>query len=139
MKKNYIEKIKMIFNENESFEKIISKQKWNKNSPQCPYCLSNKFSNITNENRYHCNVCNTSFSLKTEGLFHNTKIPLIKWFILIFYIYEYEKENLSIRKIANLINVSNNTAVRMKKQINFYKYESEMYYNLIAQELIKVK
>ena len=137
MKNNNIEKIEIIFNQNESFEKIISKQKWNKKSPQCPYCLSNKFSNIKNENRYHCNVCNTSYSLKTQGLFHNTKIPLIKWFILIFYIYE--KENLSIRKIANLINVSNNTAVRMKKQIGFYKYESEMYYNLMVQELLKVK
>ena len=54
--------------------------RWN-STPICPYCNSKKQTPLKNENRYHCNTCNTSFSVTVGTIFHKTKIDLQKWFL----------------------------------------------------------
>lgn len=50
----------------------------------CPRCGSNKYSKISTRGLYKCLSCNYQVSLTAGTIFHKTKTPLLKWFMLIF-------------------------------------------------------
>jgi len=84
--------------------------------PKCPYCnsLSNTIS--SNKKRYHCNKCNTSFSVTVGTIFHHTRVSFQKWFLAVCLITWAEKP-LSSRQLATIINVNSNTAWYMNMRI----------------------
>jgi transposase-like protein len=88
---------------------------WN-NKPNCPYCQSFNISPIKNELRYHCNGCNTSFSVTVKTVFHKTKIELQKWFYVIWVVNN--DKRLSARSLGNLIGVTKDTALKMLNRIH---------------------
>ena len=92
-------------------EKIL----WN-NKPTCPYCNSVKITKLKQEFRYHCNNCNTSFSLTVNTMFHKTKIDLQKWFYVLHLILNNE-EKRSIRQLAKEINTTKDTALRVLNKV----------------------
>lgn len=51
--------------------------------PMCAYCSSMRVNKLLHENRYHCRDCHKSFSVTVGTIFHDTKVPLQKWFVLI--------------------------------------------------------
>ncbi len=91
------------------------------NRPVCPYCKSNSITKMKNENRYHCNTCNTSFSVTIRTLFQKTRIDLQKWFYAIYLILNNINKK-SIRSLSNEIQVNKDTAwyinFRIKKALN---------------------
>jgi len=68
------------------------------------------------ENRYHCNTCNTSYSVTVGTIFHNTRLPLQKWFLAISIILN-AKKGVASRQLARDIEVTKDTAWRMQMQI----------------------
>lgn len=84
---------------------------WN-NNPICPYCRSRKFTPTKNTYRYHCNNCNTSYSVTVNTIFHKTKIDLQKWFLAINLIMDFEDKK-SLRKLADEIKTTKDTAQRI--------------------------
>ncbi len=84
--------------------------------PRCPYCGENKSTPMSGEDRHHCNNCNTSFSVTVGTIFHNTHIPLQKWFQAIALILNSE-DAISTRELAKRLGVNKNTAWRMAVQI----------------------
>lgn len=93
----------------------IENVRWG-NKPICPYCESPNHSKMPKENRYHCNKCNTSFSVTVSTIFHNTKLPLQKWFLAISIILN-AKKGVASRQLARDIEVTKDTAWRMQMQI----------------------
>jgi transposase-like protein len=93
---------------------------WNK-IPICPYCNSKKNTIIKNSKRYHCNNCNTSFSVTVNTIFHKTKIDLQKWFLAIHLIMNFEDKK-SLRVLAKNINTTKDTSMRIlnlvRKELN---------------------
>ena len=85
--------------------------RWN-HIPSCPYCQSKNSTPIPGESRYHCNICNTSYSVTVGTVFHHTHIPLQKWFLAI---HDFLMTNgaISSRELAKNIYVNRNTAWRM--------------------------
>jgi transposase-like protein len=104
-----------IFPTQEDCIKHIENIKWS-NKPVCPYCKSNKHTPVTKEKRYHCNTCNTSYSVTVDTIFHNTKLPLQKWFLAISLIIN-AKKGIASRQLARDIEVTKDTAWRMQMQI----------------------
>lgn len=101
---------------------LLEESKWGKN-PKCPYCGSIKYTAYKQDNRYHCNTCNTTYSVTVGTVFHKTKIDLQKWF---FTISKFRaNERLTVRALASMIQVNNNTAnfmlmrLRTKKMNEF--------------------
>ena len=43
--------------------------------PICPYCGSDRSTPLPNEQRHHCNACNTTFSVTVGTIFHHTPGP----------------------------------------------------------------
>lgn len=95
--------------------KHLEKVRWN-NEPICPYCQSKSQSPIPKEHRYHCNNCNTTYSVTVQTIFHKTKCDLQKWFLAISLVLN-AKKGLSARQLARDIEVTKDTAWYMLMRI----------------------
>ena len=63
---------------------MLKKQRWG-DKEKCAYCNSENTNTYDYKVKecYHCNTCKKSFSVTVNTIFHDTKVPLHKWFILI--------------------------------------------------------
>ncbi|MCK9412124.1 MAG: IS1595 family transposase [Prolixibacteraceae bacterium] len=93
----------------------LEKVRWN-NKPTCPYCKSENQTPLPKENRYHCNTCNTSFSVMVGTIFENTKLDFQKWFLAISLVLN-AKKGISARQLARDIEVTKDTAWLMLMRI----------------------
>jgi transposase-like protein len=84
--------------------------------PICPYCNSERVTPLKAEHRHHCNNCNTSFSVTVGTIFHNTKLPLQKWFLAVT-LTLIAKKGLSARQLSRHIKVNKDTAWRVAMKI----------------------
>lgn len=93
----------------------LEKVRWD-NEPTCPYCKSKNTTSMLKKQRYHCNNCNTSYSVTVRTIFHKTKLDLQKWFLGISLILN-AKKGISARQLARDLNVNKNTAWYMSMRI----------------------
>lgn len=94
----------------------LEKVRW-EGVPTCPYCKSKKQTPLKEkQQRYHCNTCNTSYSVTVGTIFHDTKLDLQKWFLAISLILN-AKKGISSRQLARDLATRPNTAWRMQMQI----------------------
>ncbi|MDA3938725.1 MAG: transposase [Spirochaetia bacterium] len=126
------------FPKKEDCIRFIEKIRWS-HKPVCPHCTSHRISPMKKEFRYHCNSCNISFSVTVKTLFHNTRIPLQKWFAAIEIFMKSEKK-ISVRKLAETLDVNKDTAwtmlARIKKAGSEY---GELFSRLIESGEIYLK
>lgn len=99
----------------ESCIKHLETVRWSDNAV-CPYCKSKNATPMPNESRYHCNTCNTSFSVTVGTIFHQTHLELQKWFLAISLILN-AKKGISARQLARDLDVNKNTAWYMGMRI----------------------
>ena len=95
--------------------KHLEQVKWN-GEPTCPYCKSKRQTPLKKEKRYHCNACNTSYSVTVGTIFHKTKTDLQRWFLAISLVLN-AKKGVSARQLARDIGVNKNTAWFMLMRI----------------------
>lgn len=89
--------------------------RWN-DKPKCPYCQSHNITPMPKEKRYHCNNCNTSFSVTVRTIFHHTRLPLQKWFLALTLILN-AKKGISARQLSRDLKVNKDTAWRIAMKI----------------------
>jgi len=107
----------------------LEKVRW-KGKPTCPYCESTNQTPMSKEKRYHCNSCNTSFSVTVRTIFHKTKLPLQKWFLAICLILN-AKKGISARQLARDLKVNKDTAEGYLRQTTCQRFESQQRYRLV--------
>lgn len=95
--------------------KHLEKVRWN-GEPVCPYCSAKNSTPAPKEQRYHCNNCNTTYSVTVQTIFHKTKCDLQKWFLAISLTLN-AKKGLSARQLARDIEVTKDTAWYMLMRI----------------------
>jgi hypothetical protein len=74
---------------------------------------------ICKQNRYRCRNTGKYFNAKTHTLFYNSRIPLQKWFIAIWYITSSEFLISSI-ELGEVLNISQKSAWYMLQNIKNY-------------------
>ncbi len=143
MGQSIISEIYKLFPTRESCLRFIEEIRWS-HKPRCPHCGADRVSELPRESRYHCNNCNTSFSVTVNTLFHNTRIPLQKWFLAID-IFSRTERKISVRKLAEILDVNKNTAwamsTKLKKAFNEYSVlfsELAEYGNKFLHERVEV-
>ena len=82
----------------------------------CPYCSKTKIYHFKDGVRYKCAACKRIFNPKTRGLFHNTKLPLSKWFTA-SYLISSHKKGISSVQLSKDIGVTQKTAWFMLQKI----------------------
>lgn len=113
--------------------KLLEEIRW-KNQPWCPYCGSKRASAIEKGLRYHCNSCFTSYSVTVGTLFHQTHVPLQKWYKAILLVRE-PSTKMSARKLAQEINVNKDTAAQMLKRLRDADYQQNKLLTVIAKRV----
>ena len=79
------------------------------NGVECPRCQSKKISRIKARKMFDCDGCRYQFSVTAGTIFHDSHLPLPKWFMAIFLISE-SKKGMSALQLKRLLKVSYKTA-----------------------------
>jgi transposase-like protein len=99
----------------------LERVRWH-GKPTCPYCKSDRTTNMPAESRHHCNGCNTTFSVTVNTIFHHTHLDLQKWFLAISLVLN-AKKGISARQLGRDLEVNKNTAWYMGMRIRNAMFE----------------
>lgn len=76
---------------------------------RCPRCDSDKISRIAKRRQFDCDGCRYQFSVRVGTLFHDSKLPLWKWFLAVYVMGE-SKKGVSANQLKRMLGVSYKTA-----------------------------
>jgi len=93
----------------------LEQKRWG-DKATCPYCGSTNTNKLKKQSRHHCNGCRKSFSVTVGTIFHDSKIPLQKWFLAISMIIN-AKKGISSRQLARDLDLPVKTAWSMIHRI----------------------
>lgn len=118
----------------ESCLEYLENIRW-EGKPTCPYCQSKNSTLMPKENRYHCNNCNTSYSVTVGTIFHKTHLDLQKWFLAVSLILN-AKKGISARQLGRDLEINKNTAWYMAMRIR--KAMCERWHRELLQGIIEM-
>jgi transposase-like protein len=75
----------------------------------CPRCEGKSISRIKKRDQYDCNSCRYQFSVKSGTVFHDSHLPLWKWFLATYMMIE-GKKGISANQLKRTLAVSYKTA-----------------------------
>jgi transposase-like protein len=79
------------------------------NGPQCLECGSKKVYRILKRNQFVCDDCSHQFSVTAKTIFHDTHLPLWKWFLATYLLCE-SRKGMSANQMKRQLDVSYKTA-----------------------------
>jgi transposase-like protein len=84
---------------------------------RCPRCDANKgISRIVKRGQFECESCGYQFSVTAGTIFHDSHLPLWKWFLAVYMIGE-SKKGISSNQLKRMLNVSYKTAWYLSHRI----------------------
>ena len=104
---NLIELTKVFDTEDKALEHL-KEIRWH-GKPHCPHCGHKKVYEFKGGNLYKCASCRKKFTPKVGTIFSDSKIPLTKWFISIYFITSHKK-GISSLQLSKDIGVTQKTA-----------------------------
>jgi transposase-like protein len=75
----------------------------------CPRCQSAKISHVAARHIYDCDSCHYQFSVTAGSIFHDSHLPLTKWFFATYVMVE-SKKGVSANQLKRMLGVSYKTA-----------------------------
>jgi transposase-like protein len=75
----------------------------------CPRCQSKKISRITKRDQFDCDGCRYQFSVRVNTIFHDSHLPLWKWFLAVYMMVQ-AKKGVSANQLKRTLGVSYKTA-----------------------------
>jgi transposase-like protein len=75
----------------------------------CPACKSDKISRIVARNQFDCDSCRYQFSATVGTIFHDTHLPLHKWFLATYLLCE-SKKGMSALQMQRMLKVAYRTS-----------------------------
>jgi transposase-like protein len=82
--------------------------KWPKGI-ECPRCQSTKISHVAARHIYDCDSCRYQFSVTAGSIFHDSHLPLTKWFFATYVMVE-SKKGISANQLKRMLGISYKTA-----------------------------
>lgn len=76
---------------------------------RCPRCESAKISRIQKRRQFDCDSCRYQFSVRVNTVFHDSHLPLWKWFLATYMMIE-SKKGISANQLKRTLSVSYKTA-----------------------------
>lgn len=79
------------------------------NGVECPRCQSKKISRVEKRKVFDCSSCGYQFSVRVGTVFHDSHLPLWKWFLAVYLICE-SKKGVSANQLKRTLGVAYKTA-----------------------------
>ena len=76
---------------------------------ECPRCDSKNVARMDQRHQYQCRSCRYQFSVTAGTIFHDSHLPLWKWFLAVYLIVE-SKKGISANQLKRTLHVSYKTA-----------------------------
>lgn len=76
---------------------------------RCPRCDSDKIARIRTRKQYDCSSCRYRFSVTVGTIFHDSHLPLWKWFMAVYLMIE-SKKGISSNQLKRTLRVADKTA-----------------------------
>ncbi len=98
------------FGTEEKCRAYLEELRWPKGI-ECPRCEGTSVSRISTRDQLDCNDrdCRYRFSVTTGTLFHDSHLPLTKWFMAVYLVGE-SKKGISAKQLQRMLHVSYKTA-----------------------------
>ena len=71
------------FRDEDRCRKALERMKWPEGI-KCPRCGSDKISRLTKRDQFDCDSCRYQFSVTAGTIFHDSHLPLWKWFLAVY-------------------------------------------------------
>jgi ribosomal protein L37AE/L43A len=106
-------------------EAVLEKSRWPQGF-ECPKCETREhfFYRRGRVKVFQCRACRTQTTLTEGTIFHSTKLPLTRWFQVMYFLSQ-TKNNVSILELRRLAGLSYPAAWRMKHKLMQVMYERE--------------
>ena len=106
-------------------EAVLEKSRWPQGF-ECPKCETREhfFYRRGRVKVFQCRACRTQTTLTEGTIFHSTKLPLTRWFQVMYFLSQ-TKNNVSILELRRLAGLSYPAAWRMKHKLMPVMYERE--------------
>ena len=101
-------KLVEMYGDDENCRAAIENMRW-PDGVTCPACKSNKISRIVARNQFDCDSCRYQFSATVGTIFHDTHLPLHKWFLATYLLCE-SKKGMSALQMQRLLKVAYRTS-----------------------------
>ena len=96
------------FHDEDDCRRYLEGLRW-PDGAKCPRCGSDKLSRIKKRPQFDCDSCRYQFSVTAGTIFHDTHLPLWKWFLAVYLIVE-AKKGVSANQLKRTLGVSYKTA-----------------------------
>ena len=96
------------FHSEEKCREILEELRW-PNGVTCPRCQNARHAHDTVRGTYDCYSCGYQFSVLAGTIFHDTHLPLRKWFMAVMLVVE-SKKGVSANQLKRVLGVSYKTA-----------------------------
>jgi transposase-like protein len=103
------------FGSEEKCRTYLEKLRWPKGMT-CPECGSPKISRILARNQFDCDSCRYQFSATSGTIFHDTHLPLWKWFLATYLLCE-SRKGMSANQLKRMLKVTYKTAWYLSHRI----------------------
>jgi transposase-like protein len=96
------------YNNDDACRETLANLRW-PDGITCPRCESKSIRNSYTRNQYDCGSCGYQFSITSGTIFHDSHLPLQKWFIAVYLMIE-SKKGISANQMKRTLDVSYKTA-----------------------------
>jgi transposase-like protein len=87
----------------------LEQLRWPDGKVRCIRCDSTKISRIKARDQFDCDACTYQFSVRAGTIFHDSHLPLWKWFLAVYVMGE-SKKGISANQMKRMLGVSYKTA-----------------------------
>lgn len=105
------------FSDEEKCREFLARLRWPE-GVTCLRCLSKKVSNLREYQRYDCSECRYQFTVTANTVFHDTHLPLEKWFLATYLISE-SRKGISANQVKRMLGISYKTAWYLCHRIRY--------------------
>ncbi|MGC2491845.1 IS1595 family transposase [Candidatus Binatus sp.] len=96
------------FDSDNKCRELLEQLQW-PDGVRCTRCNSEKISRIEKRNQYDCDSCRYQFSVTAGTIFHDSHLPLWKWFAAVYLMCE-SKKGMSAMQIKRTLGIGYKTA-----------------------------
>ena len=96
------------FGDDQKCRNYLERLRW-KDGVRCPKCGSQKVSSILKRDQFDCDSCRYQFSVTAGTIFHDTHLPLTKWFLATFILCQ-SRKGVSANQLKRMLGINYRTA-----------------------------
>ena len=96
------------FSTEDKCREFLKRLRWPK-GVECPRCKSKKISRLFTQKKFECSECAYQFSVTVGTIFHDSHLPLDKWFLATYLICD-SRKGISANQVKRMLGISYKTA-----------------------------